>query len=74
MSDEEFLTLFLEAIGADPGSLTLDSPLSSSGNWDSVAYLSVMALVDERMGVVLDPQMLVEADTPRAILELARQG
>jgi acyl carrier protein len=74
MTDEEFLTQFTEAIGADAGTVALDTPLISCGNWDSVAYLAVMTLMDERMGVVLSPDALVEAETPRAILEQARQG
>lgn len=74
MSDDDFLLQFSEAIGEANGSVTLDTPLSSIEMWDSVAYLSVMALVDEKMAVALDPEMMIAAETPRAILELARGG
>jgi acyl carrier protein len=74
MSDEEFLVQFVESIGAAPGSVQLDTPLRSIEVWDSVAYLNVMALVDERLGVVLDPESLIAAETPRSILEQARKG
>jgi acyl carrier protein len=74
MSDDEFLPHFIEAIGADNGAVTLDTPLSSIEVWDSIAYLNVMALVDEKMGVTLDPELMVAAETPRAILEQARKG
>jgi acyl carrier protein len=74
MSDEEFLLQFVEALGADPGSVSLDTPLRTIEVWDSVAYLNVMALVDDRLGVALNPESLVSADTPRAILDQARKG
>ena len=74
MSDEEFLLQFIEALGADPGSVTLDTPLRGIELWDSVAYLNVMALVDDQLGVALNPDLLVSAETPRAILDQARKG
>jgi acyl carrier protein len=74
MTDEKFLSEFTEALGADSGSLTLDTPLETIELWDSVAYLSVMTLVDEAMGVVLNPEQLLNAKTPRSILEMARSG
>lgn len=74
MSDEEFLQQFSEAIGAPPDGITLDTPLSALETWDSVAYLAVMTLVDEKLGVALSPESLVAAQTPGEILAQARQG
>jgi acyl carrier protein len=74
MSDEDFLVEFIQALDAAPGSIALDTPLSSIETWDSVSYLAVMMFVDEKMGVALSPEALLEAQTPRAILERARQG
>jgi acyl carrier protein len=74
MTDEDFLAEFVGAIGVDPAIVTLDTPLKSSEFWDSVAYLSIMTLVDDRMDVVLDPQLVADAETLREILEKARQG
>ena len=71
MTEEQFLAGFADAIGSAPESLTFDTPLSSLENWDSVAYLSVMTMVDEHMGVVLDPEKLTEAKTPGEIYRLA---
>ena len=72
MTDEQFLSQFTEALGADPGSLTLDTQLNTVELWDSVAYLSVMTMVDESLGVAINPDQLVQAGTPRSILEIAR--
>lgn len=64
----------MEAIGADPGSIALDTDLSTVEVWDSVAYLAVMTLIDEQMGVPLRPEQLVAAATPASILEMARKS
>ena len=74
MTEDRFLALFAEAIGADSSTLTLDTPLQGMEMWDSVAYLAVMAMVDEQMEVALPPDSLVSSKTPREILEKARQG
>ncbi len=74
MTDLDFLAQFVEAIGADPGAVQLDTELSSVDVWDSVAYLAAMTLVDEHFGVALNPEALVSATTPASILEMARQG
>ena len=74
MTEDQFVSLFAEAIGADPSMLTLDTPLKQLETWDSVAYLAVMAMVDEQMEVVLPPDFLVAASTAREILARARQG
>ena len=72
MTDEEFLSLFAETVGAEPKSLTLQTELSTVETWDSVAYLSTMALIDEKMGVAIDPDLLVESRTIGDILLAAR--
>jgi len=74
MSEDQFVSLFTEAIGADPSAFTLDTPLRQLDIWDSVAYLAVMTMVDEHMNVVLPPDFLVGATTAREILARARQG
>jgi acyl carrier protein len=71
MEDREFVVAFADAIGC-PDNLELDTPLSSIDVWDSVAYLAVMTMVDEKMGVSINPEGLLEAKTVGDILSLAR--
>jgi acyl carrier protein len=71
MTDQEFLARFTECIGADPGSIQMDTELHSVEMWDSVAYISVLTLVDESFGVALHPERLVDAKTPASILAMA---
>jgi acyl carrier protein len=72
MTDEEFLKGFAEIVAADEGSFSLDTPLASLEGWDSVAYLSTMVYVEENMGVVLTPDVLVNVKTVMEILSNAR--
>ena len=72
MSEADFLRLFAEAVGADEGSVRLDTLLSTLEGWDSVAYLSTMTFLDEQTGVAVGPDQLLEAQTPGDILLMAQ--
>ena len=72
MTDQDFIGFFAEAVGADEGSIGLDTELASLEGWDSVAYLSTMTFLDEQMGVVLNPDQMLEAVTVSDILKMAR--
>lgn len=71
MNDEDFLRFFADAVGAEEGSVTLDTQLSTLEGWDSVAYLSTMIYLDESVGVAVSPEQLVEARTVADILAFA---
>ena len=44
--------------------------LSSLGNWDSMAVISLMALADDRCGVTLVPRKINSCKTVNDLLEL----
>ncbi|MDQ6664033.1 MAG: acyl carrier protein [Acidobacteriota bacterium] len=64
MTKDEFLTEFADILGTNPGELTMETPLASLEGWDSVAYLSTMVLIDEKCGVTIGPETLVNSKTP----------
>ena len=72
MTDEEFLKGFAEIVAIDEGSVTLDTPLASLEEWDSVAVLSTIVFVDENMGVALSPNVLQNVKTVADLLSSAR--
>ena len=72
MSDEEFLERFGEVVGQDPSSLDLATELKMLEGWDSVAYLGTTVLIDEGMGVVVSPEIFVDAITIGDLLAAAR--
>ena len=72
MSDQEFLDAFADAIGASPGHVQMTTSLRELDVWDSVAYLSTIVLLDEKLGVAMSPDDLVNAQTPADILNAVR--
>jgi acyl carrier protein len=71
VTDTDFLTFFADAVGASPGTIEMDTELSTLEGWDSVAYLSTMTYLDEQLGVAVTPDHLLEARTVADILKYA---
>lgn len=71
LDTKQFLEEFAEMLGVSPTDLTPSTQLSSLENWDSVAYLSTMVLLDEKLGVAISPDDLTEARTVQDILHAA---
>ena len=71
MTTEQFLVEFAEVVAADAGSLRSDTRLSSLEGWDSVAYLSTMVLLDEKLGVTVPHETLLEAKTVADLIRAA---
>jgi acyl carrier protein len=59
MSRAEFTREFSEMLNVDE--LTPETDLGSLAEWDSVAYLSAMVLIDEKLGVQIRPDVLSNA-------------
>jgi acyl carrier protein len=72
VNDQEFLEAFADTIGASRDELAMNTRLKTLEIWDSVAYLSVMVLLDEKLGVALGPDELLGAETPEEILIAVR--
>ncbi len=71
MTAVEFVAAFADAVGMEAGELTTGTELNSLETWDSVAYLSVMTIVDESMGVAIDPEGMLAARTVGDLYALA---
>jgi acyl carrier protein len=69
IQEKEFITLIEEIIESDSGTIGGAEPLESLDGWDSVAVISFIALVDERLGITLSPKKIADAKT---VLDLAR--
>ncbi len=64
-----FVKKLTAALERPAGSLSEASPLDAE-HWDSIALVSVIALVDEELGVAVSGQELGECGTVAALLEL----
>lgn len=63
MTRSEFIAELADAIGADPSELNEATVLESLEAWDSVAYLSTLVLIDDRLRLNLRPEQLRDAVT-----------
>jgi acyl carrier protein len=51
MTIEPFIIHFAEALETDAAELSADTEFKDLANWDSLAALSVIAMIDEHYGV-----------------------
>jgi acyl carrier protein len=69
LDKNQFLEEFADMLGMTAAEITPDTQLSSLENWDSVAYLSTMVLLDEKVGIAISPDDLTAARTVQDILD-----
>jgi acyl carrier protein len=62
MTKTEFIFEFAGLLGISPDALTPETEMSKVENWDSVAYLSALVLIDEKLGIALRPEVLSGAN------------
>jgi acyl carrier protein len=63
MNRFEFLKVIDELLELDPGTLKGPELLSSYESWDSLAVISLIALADESLNVVVGSDLIAEAVT-----------
>lgn len=73
MQPSDFYRLLDEVLELDAGTLQGDEKLEDVENWDSLAVISYIALVDEQFGVVVDSEHLMQAKTVADLYNLAAQ-
>ena len=59
----QFLVWFAECLDPPPGCLYLDSYLDGLENFDSLARLSVLAMIDTRYNVVVENSVFTICET-----------
>lgn len=70
MNAKDFLLALDEMLELDPGTLKGDEALDDLDNWDSLAVISFIALVDEKFGMVVEGQKLAKAKSVADLLAL----
>lgn len=71
MDRKDFLLALDEMLELDAGTLTGAEELESLDNWDSLAVISFIALVDEKLNLVVEGEKLAKAKTVDDLLALA---
>lgn len=69
MEQDEFIQIVQEILEVPAGTVTLDSDLRALG-WDSLADISFIATIDEKLAITLDPLLLAACENPAELLSL----
>ena len=69
---KEFLSKLADALEIEVNTLSIDTSLSSL-DWDSLAIISTIALVDECLGEVISAEKIAECKTIGDIVGLAEK-
>lgn len=70
MSEQEKIAMLEEALEIDEGTLTADTALADVDEYDSMAKLSLIVMMDDEFGVKLTGAMIKEFETVGDILKL----
>lgn len=52
--EHEFISLFKETLEANNQEITLETRFRDLENWDSLTFLSVLAMIDEEYDVIIE--------------------
>ena len=64
MDKQAFFAAVIEILEGDPSAaVSGDAQIRELGNWDSLAVISFVAMVDSELGQIVDPEKLKSART-----------
>jgi acyl carrier protein len=70
MNKTEFIKRIADILEISPDNLTGSEILEEIGNWDSLSIISFVAMVDDELKKIVDPEKLKEAQTINDLIEL----
>ncbi len=73
MSDTAFqsvIEIMSGIFGIEAGSLALDSSMETVEQWDSLQHINVILDVEQRFGIVLSPEEVMQLHSVRAIIDM----
>lgn len=72
--EEKFITLFCETLEIEDAELTSETRFRDLEQWDSLAYLSVIAMIDEEFDVVIEGKEFKELHTLGDIIRVITEN
>ena len=72
MKVDGFLDAVCEALGREPRSLSLDDTPETVKEWDSVGHLSIVAAMEEQLGVPVMEEELLNFSSIRELVDRLR--
>jgi len=73
MQETEFLSLLDEVFDVDPGTILLDHDVKELPTWDSMTFLGLIATIDERYNVTLEPDDVLTCSTAQELFHTVLQ-
>lgn len=74
LTKQQFMRELEDILEMDEGSLTENYRLMASEELDSISLLSIIALFDDKIGMILSLDSLKKIETVNDLLELANIG
>ena len=69
MNATEFIEKFAEALDVDASELSAETEFRALDEWDSLAYLSVIAMLDEEYDIQIEQPEFKKLSTLQAIMD-----
>ena len=73
MNEKEFVVDMEELLEVDPGSLKVAVELTSLEQWDSLAFVSFLAMADSKYGIKVVPSELRQCKTVGDLMKLVHK-
>ena len=70
MSKTEFLELMDELFELDPGTIQGSDELQQTPGWGSLTFLGLIAMVDDELGIGLQPKSILSCRTINDLIAL----
>jgi acyl carrier protein len=72
MDTQELINLFAESIEAEPSTLTPGTIISEVPDWNSLGWLTIMSLLDERYAIQLTAPQIRNFKTVNDVVEAVK--
>ena len=69
MTAAEMLDLIAEALEVEPGTITAETTIADVPEWNSIGWLTIMSLVDERLNVQINSRSVREFRTAGDVVD-----
>ncbi len=67
-TSQELVELFAEALEVEPAQLTPETRIADVEEWNSIGWLTIMSLVDERLGVQIESKAIRSFQTVKDVM------
>lgn len=69
MTQNELIELFAEGLEVEPETLSPETRIEDVEEWNSIGWLTIMSLVDERLGVQIESKAIRGFQTVQEVID-----